>query len=90
MAMDPALAVAPVMTTGVVVPKLKVGGGKGPELVGADVTAAVRATDPVKPLAGVTVIVETLPVPVPSTTLTLVALMANVGPTLDASSRIAF
>jgi hypothetical protein len=89
MAIDPALADALVMTTGVVVPKLKVGGGKGAELAGAEVTAAVRATDPVKPLAGVTVMVETLPVIAPSTTLTLVALMANVGPTLDASSRIA-
>jgi hypothetical protein len=48
-------AEAPVMLTGVVEPKLKVGASAAP--VGLEVIAAVSATLPVKPPAGVTVMV---------------------------------
>ena len=52
-------AEAPVMLTGLVEPKLKVGGYWAP--VGLEVTAAVRVTLPVKPPDGVRVIVAVLP-----------------------------
>jgi hypothetical protein len=52
-------AEAPVMLTGLVEPKRKVGGYWAP--VGLEVTAAVSVTLPVKPPAGVTVIAAVLP-----------------------------
>jgi len=56
-------ATVPVMLTGVVEPKLRVGGYWAP--AGLEVTAAVRATLPVKPPAGVTVIVYVFPLVAP-------------------------
>jgi hypothetical protein len=50
------LAEAPVISTGLVEPKLKVGGYSAP--AGLEVSAAVSVTLPVKPPAGVRVIVE--------------------------------
>jgi hypothetical protein len=63
-------AATPVMLTGVVEPKLKVGRFTAP--VGLDVTAAVSATLPVKPPAGVTVMAEVFPVVAPGARVTLV------------------
>ena len=59
---------APVMLTGVVDPKLKVGGYWAP--TGPDVIVAVSATLLVKPPLGVTVIVEVFPVVAPGVTVT--------------------
>jgi len=56
----------PVMLTGVVEPKLKVGGYCAP--AGLEVMAAVSATLPVKPPKGVTEIVEVLPEVAPGAT----------------------
>ena len=56
-------APAPVMLTGVVAPKLRV--GVATTLAGLEVTAAVSATLPVNPPTGVTVMVEALPVVAP-------------------------
>jgi hypothetical protein len=67
----PVPAAAPVMFSGLVAPKLKVGGYAAP--AGLAVTAAVRVTLPVKPLAGVTVMVEVLPVVAPGANETAVA-----------------
>ena len=61
-------AIAPVMFTGVVVPKLKVGGCVPP--VGMVVAVAVSTTLPVKPPAGFSVIVDVLPVVAPAATVT--------------------
>jgi hypothetical protein len=61
-------AVVPVMLTGVVDPKLKVGGYWAP--VGLEVRLAVNVTLPVKPPAGVTVMVEVFPVVAPWVTVT--------------------
>ena len=58
----------PVILTGVVVPKLRVGGFWLP--VGLDVMAADNATIPVNPPLGVTVMVEVFPVVAPDTTET--------------------
>ena len=63
-------AVAPVMLTGLVEPKLRVGVSCAP--LGLEVMAAVRATLPVKPPLGVTVIVEVFPVVAPGLTDTAV------------------
>lgn len=60
-------AAAPVMLTGDVEPKLKVGGSVAP--AGLDVSAAVRATLPVNPALGVTVMVAVLPVVAPAATV---------------------
>ena len=57
-------AVVPVMETGLVEPKLRVGRSCAPD--GLVVTVAVRATLPVKPLLGVTVMVDVLPVAAPA------------------------
>jgi hypothetical protein len=65
----------PVMLTGVVEPKVKVGGSCAP--AGLDVRAAVSATLPVKPPLGVTEMVEVLPVDAPGTTDTAVPLTAK-------------
>jgi hypothetical protein len=67
----------PVMFTGVVEPKLKVGGYWAP--AGLDVMAAVSTTLPVKPPLGVTVIVEVFSVVAPGTTVTDVPAMAKLG-----------
>jgi len=72
-------AVAPAMFTGLVEPKLTVGGYTAP--AGPEVTAAVRTTLPVKPPAGVTVIVEVFPLVAPGATLTAVPLTAIPGGT---------
>jgi hypothetical protein len=70
-------AVAPVMFTVLAEPKLNVGGSTAP--IGPEVTAAVRATLPVKPPAGVTVMVEAFPLVAPGAILTAVPLTANPG-----------
>jgi hypothetical protein len=59
----------PVILTGLVEPKLKVGGSLAP--VGLAVSAAVSATLPKKPPLGVTVIVDVLPVVAPGLTMIL-------------------
>jgi hypothetical protein len=74
-------AEVPVMTTGAVEPKLNVGGYWA--LARLEVNAAVNATLPVNPPAGVTVIVEVFPVVAPGARVTVVAETANVG--LDAT-----
>jgi len=65
-------AVVPLMLTGVVVPKLNVGRFTAPD--GLVVIAAVNATLPVRPPAGVTLIVEVLPVVAPGAMATAVPL----------------
>jgi hypothetical protein len=65
------------MFTGVVEPKLKVGGYCA--LAGLDVIAAVSATLPVKPPLGVSVMVEVLPVVAPGATVTGVPVMMRLG-----------
>ena len=70
-------AVVPVMLTGVVDPKLKVGGYWAP--FGLAVTTAVSATLPVKPPLGVTVIIEVFPVVAPGETVTAVPLTVKLG-----------
>jgi hypothetical protein len=70
-------AVVPVMLTGLVEPKLKVGGYWAP--VGLEVTAAVSSTLPVKPPAGVTVMEELFPVLAPGVTVTVVPLTVKLG-----------
>ena len=67
----------PLMVMGLVAPKLKVGGSCAP--LGPEVMAAVSATAPVKPLAGVTVTVETFPVVAPGEMVTAEAEILNVG-----------
>jgi hypothetical protein len=64
-------AVVPVIETGLVVPKLRVGALTA--LAGELVIAAVRATLPVNPPLGVTVMVEVFPVVAPATTVTAVS-----------------
>lgn len=56
-------ALAPVMLTGVVAPNVRVGGTTA--LGGLEASAAVRATLPVNPSTGVTVMVETFPLVAP-------------------------
>ena len=68
-------AVAPVMLTGLVEPKLKVGRSCAP--LGLEVTAAVSATLPVKPPAGVTVIVDATAAP--GATVTAVPVIVKLG-----------
>jgi hypothetical protein len=70
-------AVTPVMLTGLVDPKLKVGVYSAP--AGLEVTEAVSVTLPVKPPAGVMVIVEVLPDTAPGETETAVPVIAKVG-----------
>ena len=70
-------AAAPVMLTGLVEPKLRVGGLTAPD--GLEVIAAVNATLPVNPPLGVTVIVEVFPVAAPGATVTAVPLMVKSG-----------
>ena len=70
-------AVAPVMLTGLVEPKLRVGGSCAPFAL--EVTAAVSATLPVKPPVGVTVMVEVFPVVAPGVTVTAVPVIVKPG-----------
>jgi len=67
----------PVMLTGLVAPKLKVGGYWAP--FGLDAIAAVNATLPVKPPSGVTLMVEVFPVVAPGATETAVPLSEKLG-----------
>ena len=77
-------AEVPVMLTGLVEPKLKVGGYCAP--VGLEVTAAVSATLPVKPPVGVTVMAEVFPVVAPGETVTAVPLIVKLGMTAAVTS----
>ena len=70
-------AAAPVILTGVVELKLKVGGCTAPD--GLDARTAVSATLPVNPPAGVNVIVEVFPVVAPGATATAAVLTVNLG-----------
>ena len=70
-------AVVPVMLTGLVEPKLRVGGYCAP--VGLEVAEAVSATLPVKPPAGVRVTVEVLPVVAPGLRVIAVPLTVKLG-----------
>ena len=70
-------AAEPEMLIGVVEPKLKVGGFTAP--AGPAVTAAVSAALPVKPPAGVTVMVEVFPVVAPPATVTAVPATVKLG-----------
>jgi hypothetical protein len=70
---------APLMLTGLVEPKLRVGGSCAP--VGEEVTAAVNATLPVKPPRGFTLMVEVFPVAAPGATLTGVTVIVKPGGT---------
>ena len=72
----------PVMLTGVVDPKLKV--GKETALAGLVASTAVRATLPVKPLLGVTVMFEVLPLVAPAVGMvTVVPVIAKPGGGMD-------
>ena len=70
-------AAVPVMLTGVVEPKLSMGGYWAPG--GLEVTEAVNPTLPVKPPAGVTVIDDVFPLVAPAATLTAVPLSVKLG-----------
>lgn len=71
----PVPAVTPVMLTGDVVPKLKVGRSVAP--VGLVAIDAAKATLPVKPPLGVTVIVAVLPVVAPGELMVMAPLLVN-------------
>jgi hypothetical protein len=73
----PVPAALPAIVRGLVELKLKVGGAEAP--LGLVVRAAVRVTLPMKPPAGVTVIVEVLPVVAPAVMLTGVPLTVKSG-----------
>ena len=70
-------AEVPVMLTGLVEPKLKVGGYRAP--AGLEVTAAVSVTLPLKPPAGVTVMAEVFAFVAPGETVTAVPLTVKPG-----------
>jgi hypothetical protein len=70
-------AVAPVIVTGLVEPKLNVGGYWAPE--GLEVTAAVNPTLPVNPPAGVMVMVDVFPVVAPRASVTAIPPIAKLG-----------
>ena len=70
-------ALALVMLTGLVDPKLRVGSLTAP--LGLEAREAVRVTLPVKPPAGVTVMVEVFPEVAPGRTLTAVPLTVKLG-----------
>jgi hypothetical protein len=69
-----------VMLTCAFEPKLNVGGFCA--FTGLDVTDAVRATPPVKPPKGVTVTVDVFPVVAPGTSVTCVAPMEKLEPSI--------
>jgi len=71
------LAVEPAMFTGLVDPKLRLGGYCAP--AGLELMVGARETFPVKPPAGVTVIVEVFPVVAPGEIFTARSVIANVG-----------
>ena len=77
-------AVVPLIETGLVVPKLSVGGKTA--FAGLEVMAAVSAMLPVKPFAGVSVTVDVFPVVAPAATETDVPVMLKlaVGRFVDA------
>ena len=79
-------AETPVMLTGVVEPKLRVGGSCAP--VGPEVMAAVNATEPVNSPLGVTVIVDWLPVVAPGVSVTAVPLTVKLGGIVVAVSPV--
>jgi len=70
-------AIVPLIATGLVVPKLSVGGTTA--FAGLEVMAAVSPTLPVNPLAGVSVMAEVLPEVAPAATETAVPAIVNVG-----------
>jgi hypothetical protein len=72
-------AALPVMLTGLLEPKLKAGGFWAP--AGLEVIDAISVTLPVKPPAGVTVMVEVFPVVAPGITVTPTPLTAKLGGT---------
>src|ERR1700692_524100 len=82
-----AVPAVPVILTGLVEPKLNMGRSLAP--VGMDVIAAVRATLPIKPPLGVTVIVEVLPVVAPGATETGVPLSVKLGGATAVSPTVA-
>ena len=67
--------VVPLMLTGLVEPKLSLGVSTAP--AGLVVMTAVSATLPLKPLAGVRVMVEAFPVVAPGVTITAVPLIVR-------------
>lgn len=76
-----------VMLTGLVEPKLSVGGSTAP--VGLVAMSAVSATLPVKPLAGVTVTLDVFPVVAPGVeTVTAVPLTVKLGATVAAYVKV--
>ena len=70
-------AAVPLMLTGLVEPKLRVGGYRKP--AGAEVIAAVSTTLPVNPPVGVRVIVEVFPAVAPGATESAVPLIVKLG-----------
>lgn len=81
------LAAVPLMLTGVVVPKLKVGKYSAPD--GLFVIAAVSATFPVKPPLGVMVIVDVLPLVAPGAEIvTDEPLTVKLGGSMTVSFRV--
>lgn len=70
-------AAVPVILTGLVEPKLRVGRFCAP--LGPEVTAAVSVTLPVKPLNGVTVMADVFPVVAPALTVTAVPAIVKKG-----------
>jgi hypothetical protein len=72
-------AEAPVIVTGLVEPKLSAGRSWAP--LGLDVTVAPSATLPVKPPAGVTVMVDVFPVVAPFAIVTAAPLIVKLEPT---------
>jgi hypothetical protein len=79
-------AIVPVMLTGLVAPKLNVGKSCAP--LGEDVTEAVSVTLPVKPPAGVTMMVEVFPVVAPGKTVGVVPLTIKPGGTVTATEAV--
>jgi hypothetical protein len=69
---------APVMSTGDVAPKLKVGGSIAPD--GLEVRTATRVTLPVNPPLGATVMVAVLPVVAPGALMVTGPLLVIVKP----------
>lgn len=84
--------VVPVTITVGVEPKLKVGGSTAP--AGLEVSAATKLTVPVNPPAGVTVIVNVLPVVPPGAAMVtleeVIAKLAGMAVTVTAPEAVAF
>src|ERR1019366_6442566 len=77
---------APLIKTGLLDPKLKVGRFRAP--IGLEVIAAVSATVPVNPGCGVTVIVEVFPVIPPALTVVEVPEIAKPGAVVTATKAV--